>query len=362
MIELLKKILKMFTDDVRMQKRGFFTTFFKTTEEDYTDSEYADIDIERTGDQVAPVLKDHRTGGTIIDDDVFTEKKFKPPFTCLQRPVPLYDLMKRQPGESDAADVRGEWFGRLVKKIVKAISKMHRMCKEQVELQAAQIMQTGTVSLADESGNVVYDLDYNMKASHKPTVAVSWGAAGATPLSDIESLCDAINDDGKADPSIAVFGKNAWNAVLKNDEFKDMVKRDGLNLGQLSPALKNHGGRYKGYIDVGSYRLELWVYNDSYEKVKDGTRVKFMDPDKVIITAAIEDLDFRLVFGGIPTLGMKEPFRSVVPDAVKYEGFIKVQNRVFSDESNDTYTAEAKMRALAIPVSIDRFGCLKTTA
>ena len=31
------------------------------------------------------------------------------------------------------------------------------------------------------------------------------------------------------------------------------------------------------------------------------------------------------------------------------------------DENGDTYTGESKMRALAIPVSIDKFGCLTTT-
>ena len=59
---------------------------------------------------------------------------------------------------------------------------------------------------------------------------------------------------------------------------------------------------------------------------------------------------------------MKEPFVGIVPPVVTYDGFIRVHNRVFEDEQQDTYTAESKMRALAIPVSIDRVGCLKTRA
>ena len=154
-MDFLKRVLKMFTDDARMQKRGFFTTFFKTTEEDYTNAEFVEIDIERSGNKVAPVLKDHRTGGVIVDDDIFTEKRFKPPYSCLKQPVPLMDLMQRQPGERDDDATIGSWFARLVAKIKKALSKFHRMFKEQIELQCAQIMQTGIVQLSDENGNIV---------------------------------------------------------------------------------------------------------------------------------------------------------------------------------------------------------------
>ena len=359
MLDFIKTVLKKFTEDARMNKRGFFTTFFKTTPEDYTDGEYVEIDIERTGDYVAPALKDARTGSVVIDEDIFTEKRFKPPYSCLKQPVPLYELMQRQPGEKDDDSVVGTWFARLVVKIKKALSKFHRMFKEQIELQCAQIMQTGVVQLSDENGNIVYDLDYKMKTSHKPTAAIAWSnTATATPLLDLEALCDAINDDGKSDPAIAIFGRNAWNYAIKNADFKEAVKKDGMNLGQLSPALKNRGGRYMGYVDIGSYRLELWVYNDSYETLKSNTRVKFMNPDKVIVTAAVEDLDFRIVFGGVPTGGMKEPFASIVPAEVTYDGFARIHNRVWFDENGDTYTAESKMRSLAIPVSVDKFGCL----
>lgn len=357
-LDFIKTVLKKFTEDERMNKRGFFTTFFKTTPEDYTDGEYVEIDIERTGDYIAPALKDARTGSVVVDEDIFTEKRFKPPYSALSTPVPLIDLLQRQPGESDTAEVRGQWFGRLVNKLTKSLSKFHRMFKEQIELQCAQILQTGVVTLKDAAGNDVYTLDYKAKATHLVTNTNSWDAAGADPLGDLESICDAVNDDGKATPSIAIFGAEAWQNFITNSDVKDMVRRDGMNLGALNPGLLNKGGRYMGYIDVGSYRLELWVYNDSYKRMDGSTVYKFLDTKKVIITTALEDLDFRIVFAGVPTLGMKEPFASVIPSEVTYDGFMRAHNRVFEDATQDTYTAESKMRALAIPVSIDRFACL----
>ena len=58
-MDFLKRVLKMFTDDARMQKRGFFTTFFKTTEEDYTNAEFLTYGIENkdAGNKAATKLR-----------------------------------------------------------------------------------------------------------------------------------------------------------------------------------------------------------------------------------------------------------------------------------------------------------------
>ena len=67
-----EKVLKLFESFPKMDKMGFLASFFKTSEEDYTDAEYIDIDIVRSGEHVAPVLRDISNGAIAIADDVFT--------------------------------------------------------------------------------------------------------------------------------------------------------------------------------------------------------------------------------------------------------------------------------------------------
>ena len=58
-----------------------------------------------------------------------------------------------------------------------------------------------------------------------------------------------------------------------------------------------------------------------------------------------------------------EQSRSVVvytAKAAEAKTRYEVGRYIFEDEQQDTYTAESKMRALAILVSIDRVGCLTT--
>lgn len=359
-MDFLKKVLRMFTQGRGVPVRGFLSSFFRTTEEDYTEAEYVEIDVERNTEAVAPTLSDARTGAVIVNEEVWTENKYRPPYSAMKDPINLHELMERQPGESDDADSVGTWFGRLVRKITRILTKYHRMFARNIELQCAQALQTGHIQLTDDKNGITYDLDYHQSATHLPTATPAWGSVGATPVADITALCDVIAEDGQADPTIAVFGARAWQTILADSEFKDLIKRDGMGLGALNPGLRDKGARYMGYADFGSHRLELWVYSSKYKTLAGNTKYDYLDQDKVIITTSLEDLDLRVVFGGVPTLGMKAPFTDVVPPVVTYDGFIRVHNRVFEDEQQDTYTAESKMRALAILVSIDRVGCLTT--
>ena len=181
--------------------------------------------------------------------------------------------------------------------------------------------------------------------------------------------CLLLRCDRNARNSFLILGAEAYRNLLKNTEFQNLVRKDGLGLGELTPtSLRSRGGKYHGYAEFGSHTLEIWTYGGSYKRVGSNSSFKYLDDYSAIVTARPEDVDFRTVYGGVPSLGMKEPFNEIVPSTVTYSGdrgtegtgFIRVHNRVYEDKKGDTYTAECKARPLSIPVSIDRFGCLKT--
>ena len=352
----LEKVLKLFKSAPNMDKMGFLSSFFKTTEEDYTDAEYVDIDIVRSGENVAPVLRDIGTGAVVVADDVFTGKQIKPPVYSLVRPVNIFDLMKRQPGENEYKEI-GTWFGRLVNVLKRAFVLMSGMLLRSVELQASQVLQTGKLTLTADAGNSAYTLDFQPKATHFKTVTNLWSGNSADPLADLEEMADVIRDDGLVDATTVIFGAKAWNYFIKNSNVQNAVKKDGLGLGNLAPQIVNKGGKYMGYVEIGAYRLDLLVYNGRYSDFNSNTVKKYVDENKVIMTADIADLDFRRVYGGVPSIGMDEPFASIIPEQVTYENGVRVHNRVYKDQKGNTYSAESTVRPVNIPVSIDRFAC-----
>ena len=365
----LKTVLKMFTDARRNVERGFFSLWFKTTEEDYTKGDLVEIDVERTTNVVAPTLRDPSTGAVIVKSDSWKENKFRPPYTALEDPIAVNSLLQRQPGETDDAKQVGTWFGRLANKVVKSLARFHRMIGLNVDLQCAQIMQTGEVTLKDDKNGTTYKLNFGAAVSHFPTVAISWGTSGATPVDDVAALADRVADDGQVAPAYLILGDNAWKNLLKDTTFQSLVRKDGLGLGVLQPSsIRARGGKYHGICDFGSHTLEIWTYGGTYYEIGSNVPKKYLDTNAAIVTADPDNVDFRTVYAGIvdDPEDIDRPFDEIVPRVVTFgdsangEGFIQVHDRVYHDKNRKTWIAESSARPLSIPVSIDRFGCLKT--
>jgi hypothetical protein len=360
--EYTKKMLKFFLQMPNLSKMGFLSSWFKTSSEDITDAEFVSIDIERSDEDAAPVLRDISTGAVTIAEDIYTNKTIRPPAYALDRPLNIYDLLKRQPGDTEYERL-GEWLGKLMNRVIKAWAKMFQMLKYGIEVQASQILQTGTLSLKDDKGNVVYTLDYKPKATHFPTVSTNWSTfATATPLDDIDSLADVIRDDGLVDISNLIMGNGAFKNFLQCTQVKELADiRRYDNVIQVNPRLANLGAKYQGTISYSNYKYDIWTYNGRFKDFFTGTKSKYIEDDKVVFLPDTEDLDFRKVFGGIPQiLDSLEPFRQFMPGRVTIPEIADFKARVYPDQKSETITAEIKSRPILIPVSIDRYGCLDT--
>jgi hypothetical protein len=358
MINFLTTIIAWFNQEPDIKKMGFLSSFFKTPPDGFTDTEYMEYDIVRSGMEAAPVVRNLSTGAVTIVEDTFTNKQIPYPVYALDSPVNVASLMKRQPGENAYKDERVNWLGRLARVLIRAFAKMARMIRTSIEVQAAQVLQKGTLTLTDENGIPTYELDFKPKASHFPEVAVSWDDPDADILADIENLSDVIQADGYTEITTLIFGKNAWRAAYKNAEFREAVKKDNLGMGDLNPQLKGKGAKFMGYIHIGAYRYDLYLYNAIYTPWGQTTPVNFVDPNKVIFLPDPEDLDFRRMFGGIPNIKVDAVFDPIFGGKIPIENEYDFRGRVYFDEPKDTYVGEIKSRPASIPVSIDRYGCL----
>jgi hypothetical protein len=269
--------------------------------------------------------------------------------------------MSRQPGESAYVTAKVNWLGKLATILVKKFSRMTNMIRRSMEYQAAQVLQTGDIILTDENGVETFRLGLKTKTSHFPTVLIPWNLPTADPLGDIDVLSDIIRDNGHADIENLIFGKNSWIDFIKNKWVQENLNKDVLATGQISPQIRDKGAKYMGYIDYGANRYYLWTYNARYNPFKSTTVNKYIDPDKVIFLPALEDLDFRRIFGGIPTVRANNTFDELFGvDKVQIGNEYDIRPRVFYSEDNEAYIAEIKSRPLMLPVSVSRYGCLTT--
>jgi hypothetical protein len=358
MINILTKIITMFNQEPDIAKMSFLSSFFKTPPDGFTDAEYMEYDIVRNGNEAAPVVRNLFTGAVTIAEDAFTNKQIPFPVYSLDSPANIAQLMARMPGENAYLEAKVNWQGRLAHILVRAFAKMTRMIRISIELQAAQVLQNGTLTLTDENGVPTYELDFKPKETHFPEAAVSWDNENADIMADIEALSDIIQADGYVDITTLIFGKKAWAAAYRNTEFREAVKKDNLGMGDLNPNLRSTGAKYMGYINIGAYRYDLLLYNSIYTPWGSTAPVNFVDPKKVIFLPEAEELDFRRIFGGIPTIRVDPVFDPLFGGKIPIGNEYDFRPRVYFDEKKETYIGEVKSRPATIPVSIDRYGCL----
>jgi hypothetical protein len=361
MPDFLTRVLALFQSLPDISKMGFLTAFFRVTPESFTDSDKAEIDVVRSGEEIAPVLRNPATGAVTVVEDEFTNKTIPFPWFSLETPVNIIQLMTREPGETAYLTERVNWLGRLASKLVSAFGKHTRMIRRSIELQAAQVLQTGTINLTDEDGKTAWTLDLKPKATHFTTAAVDWGADGSDPEGDIAALADVIRDDGQADVRNLIFDDAALRAFLADEKVQRDLKVDGYRLGALDPRIADKGAKYYGYIHIGSDLFDLWVYRAKYNPFGSTEYKSFLEPNTVLFLPALEDLDFRRLFGGIPQVRPDRIFDEIFgADKITIDGEYDFKPRVRWDDKGETYYGAVKSRPLCFPASIDRFGRLTT--
>lgn len=330
----------------------------QTPRENFHTSEYVEIDIERDDESIAIAIQDISAGARHNEANLYTNKRFTPPLLNEKGVITALNGLKRQPGESPFADpdvarnVGSEAF--------RVLRKMERKLQRTIELQAAQMFQTGQLSLVDSAGVEVYGIDFKPKATHIVTVGTVWAADGSTgaPLSDLGSLGDVVRRDGKMSPDKLTFGKVAFQRFMANSDVQANINGRRVELGRITHEQRGQGASFKGVIAIDHYEYELWMYDGFYKHPQTGVATPYIDDDKIIMTSTGARLD--LTFGAIPLA--REPSAealSFLPPRISgSEQGIDISTNAWFSEDNSTFQVSAGTRPLVIPTAIDTFASL----
>ena len=234
-----------------------------------------------------------------------------------------------------------------------------------MELQASQVLQTGTVTLLDENGVPLYTVDYKPKATHFPTAAVSWNLAGSNKANDIDQLARVIRADGLEKADQLIFGVDAYELFISDPAIKDRLDNRRIEGNQIAAMqVRSSGGIYRGSVEIGNNRYDIWTYDGRYKDPQTGVSTYYLDPGKVIVRASSGRLD--ATFGGIPNFremfdGARRNMFPEIPSRMTIgERMTDVHTNVWMDDSGENLYGGMGVRPLFIPTAIDTFGCLDT--
>lgn len=341
----------------------FLSGFFLSPIRNFYTSESVELDIVRSDEDISIVVTDLSTGYRFNSEDLYTNKEFKPPIHKEAVPISSFDLIKRMPGQDpfQSPDYRAN----VIARIFSAAVKIERKIRRSIELQASQVLQTGTITLTDSDGNALFTVDFKPKATHFPNAAVAWDQATADIAGDINGLAEVIRNDGLTDCDQLLMGVDAFEAFIKDDEIQARYDNRRIDLGTIAPMqMRGAGGNFRGIVEVGNYRYDIWTYGGRYKDPQSGVKTQYISPEKVVVRASSGRLD--ATFGAIPNIGnlLGAGAGRILPELPgrirNSAGGMDLFTNAWISADGEQLFAGVGARPLMIPTAIDTFGCLDT--
>jgi hypothetical protein len=353
--------------DEKMAFIGFLSSFFITLPKYLVRSESVKIDVRRGSRKVATVVSDLTQRGSKIKKSVYSNKEFKPPTLALGTDFAPGDLTEKAFGKTEYETAQDEYVMQLMDLIMDDMTEIEKQFLRNIELQSAQIFQTGIMNLYDENGNIAYTIDFKVKATHLPTAAVDWDDPAANPDADIESLIDVIQTDSDTIIENVVFGAAALRNYLANVNVVKKFDTRRIDSGVFKPERRSADVRYLGDILIGSEYVACWKYLGRYEDPSTpeaATVLKYVDDDNVLLLPNSDgvNVDLRRYWCEVPRVTKNDAgYENILPAQLRL-GDRQITPRIWENKAMDQLEIEVKARPISIPVSVDVFGCLKTIA
>ncbi len=338
----------------------FLAGMFRSPRENFHNSGEVEIDIEREDEDISIAVQDLSAGARNNAAELYTNKTFMPPVHKEKGSVNAHTLITRNAGEDPFESV--DFMANAIARGIKISSKIFRKILRSIEVQASQVLTTGTVTLTDENGVAVYVIDYKPKVTHFPNAALAWDNASSTKIADLLALCQVIKSDGKRTPDMLIMGEGSYELFISDDAVLARLDNRRIEGNGIVPLERmGDGGIYRGVVEVGNYKLDIWTYDGEYKDPQTGNLVKYIPDDKVVVRASAGRLD--ATFGGIPRISNaidpRVPAALISRTSIPGRGF-DIQNNAWITDDGETLFVQAGTRPLLIPTAIDTFGCLDT--
>jgi hypothetical protein len=336
----------------------FLSGFFQSPPENFHNTEKVEVDVIRDDEDVAIVLTDLTTGSRENEVTQYVNKGFTPPIFDESGRITAYDTIKRVAGQNPFADP--DFSANATMQAFRLFRKLERKIRRAVELMSSQVFQLGVITLTDASGNALYTLDFGAKATHLKTVTTAWATDGTTgdPLGDLASLASVVRRDGKKNPTKLIFGTSAMQRFMANTKVQAQLDNRAMQLGQLAPQTRGQGATFQGFIWVGHYRFEIWMYDGFYRNPVTGLHTDYVSTNNVLMLSDGARLD--LSWGAIPMIVQPEqrvmPF--LPPRMNDSSVGLDLTTNAYVTPNGKHLIVEAGTRPLAIPTAIDTFACL----
>lgn len=189
----------------------------------------------------------------------------------------------------------------------------------QPERMIMQLLSTGKVKIT--ANRVDYDYDYKMSSEHKEVLLsdARWNQPDSTPVQDIQTWQDKVEDDTGVRPTKAICTRKTWNYLMQNKSIRlDMNPIGGQNIIMTDAMLKQYLETKLG-LSVAVYNKKfalqdgsshLFFPDDIFTLIPDGSLGNTYygtTPEESDLMSGKTEAEVQIVNTGVAIITIKEP-------------------------------------------------------
>jgi len=342
-----KQLIEVYKE--RVAPTSFLRSFFVNKE---SNTKELSIEVQRGTEKIAADVE-RGTEGNRNSFSRSSEKIFVPPYYREYFDITdlaFYELLFIMNGEVDAITF-SDWLTDVVEKLAMLQDKIERS----YELQCAQVLETGVVTLVNGT-----NINFHRQAGSLVANAAgnTWATGTVDPFATLQAGCEFLRTKGKMAGGVvnAIMGTTALSDFLNNDIVKARADIRNITLDSIrQPQANSLGGVLHGEVTAGSWIVRIWTYPEYYDDASADNN-SYINPKKVIL---IPDAPkFVLGFAGVPQLmGAKV---NVGAGLSGQRGAYLLGE--YLDERAKAHIVEIASAGVAIPVAVDQIYTVQPVA
>jgi len=222
-----------------------------------------EIDVVKAGRKQVPYVSPVQEG-IVMTKAGFKTQNLTMPYIKIKYDVSAVEALKRQPGENPYSARTPDQRAQEI--LGKRLQEGKRDIARAIELQAAQALATGKVTLAGvDENNVSFSIEVDFGRDAELTIthlaAAYWTVDAVNPLDDLRTYATLVRQKSGFNPGSAVMGEDALKAFLNNPNVKSIMDTRRFNRGEIN--MTPYDGQGVSYVGTAD-GFDIYSYSEWY--------------------------------------------------------------------------------------------------
>ncbi|MFJ2618169.1 major capsid protein [Glutamicibacter sp. NPDC087344] len=144
------------------------------------------------------------------------------------------------------------------------------------EVARGELLMTGKVTITENKLGI--EADFGRKASHSPTAAILWSAAGSTPIDDLLAWVEVYRATNGIKPEVTLVAQRVVSVLMRNAQIRSLTLPENSTVQIVTLDAIQALFRSFGIPPLEVYEAQVAGADNSAMDILDPTKILFLPP------------------------------------------------------------------------------------